>query len=426
MRTGWRRRVALIAVTLVFAWSCAAGGTAGGPSPSPSRTVSGSPTASATTPPASDDVSPTAPGATATLPAASPSRSEAGLPADLTLVWTRSQLPDGYAERVATDPAVGALLTGKVATLPLVRTVAADGTVVDQETGGWFLPVETVAVDPSDHVSVFDRNDLAGLAAGEAVLSATSAEVRRLGVGARLVFADGTEVEVVAILPDEVVAAAEVLVPDDGTLEVATPRFLLARPARAGTDLEPVLRSHLPEDLRATVATPGETPILRHADAVLAPARVKQLFGEFAMRDTPGRRIEQEQAWIDEHITTEEVPILGSVTCHREIIPAVRGALQQLVDEGRSGSVDPSDYAGCWSPRTQAVGAPLSHHAWGIAIDFNAGANPFGGTSTQDPRLVEAMRQHGFTWGDPWLIPDPMHFEAGHDWPANGTSRSDR
>ena len=54
----------------------------------------------------------------------------------------------------------------------------------------------------------------------------------------------------------------------------------------------------------------------------------------------------------------------------------------------------------------------LSLHAWGVAIDINAAANPFMGRSRQDPRLVRTMQRHGFTWGGEWPTrPDPMHFE---------------
>ncbi|CAN5293224.1 hypothetical protein BH23ACT9_BH23ACT9_06790 [soil metagenome] len=48
----------------------------------------------------------------------------------------------------------------------------------------------------------------------------------------------------------------------------------------------------------------------------------------------------------------------------------------------------------------------------GVAVDLNVGDNPRGSFSTQDPRLVEVMRAHGFTWGGTWLVPDPAHHEV--------------
>ena len=62
-------------------------------------------------------------------------------------------------------------------------------------------------------------------------------------------------------------------------------------------------------------------------------------------------------------------------------------------------------------PRRGQTAGALSHHAWGSAIDLNVSANPLGGPSHQDPRLVEVFRKWGFTWGGDWLTPDPMHFE---------------
>ena len=60
----------------------------------------------------------------------------------------------------------------------------------------------------------------------------------------------------------------------------------------------------------------------------------------------------------------------------------------------------------------ETIHQPLSRHAWGIAVDLNVDDNPRGSFSTQDARLVEIMRRHGFGWGGTWLVPDPAHYEA--------------
>ena len=45
-------------------------------------------------------------------------------------------------------------------------------------------------------------------------------------------------------------------------------------------------------------------------------------------------------------------------------------------------------------------------------MDLNARANPFGGRSRQDRRLIRIMERHGFSWGGDFpTTPDPMHFE---------------
>ena len=114
-----------------------------------------------------------------------------------------------------------------------------------------------------------------------------------------------------------------------------------------------------------------------------------------------------------DHIVTAAVPILGRVQCNRAIIPQVRGALRDVRAKGLSGLVDPKDFAGCFSPRflNRNPAAGISHHSWGIDLDVNAQANPFGRTPRQDPRLVAVFDRWGFTWGGQWIVPDGMHFE---------------
>src|SRR6266511_2017636 len=51
-------------------------------------------------------------------------------------------------------------------------------------------------------------------------------------------------------------------------------------------------------------------------------------------------------AWVNRHIVTAAVPILGRVTCNRAIIPQLRGALAEVVRRGLAHLVNPADYAG--------------------------------------------------------------------------------
>jgi hypothetical protein len=150
---------------------------------------------------------------------------------------------------------------------------------------------------------------------------------------------------------------------------------------------------------------------MRHGDAVLPQSFVKAAFGEFSYSAGSGRSIIPDEQWVADNIVTEEVPILGTVRCHREVVPALRGALQQLVDEGVARVVDVAGFAGCYEPRLIAPGAGLSRHSWGVALDINYSENQKGVGSSQDPRLVEVMERWGFGWGGRWLIPDPAHFE---------------
>jgi hypothetical protein len=143
------------------------------------------------------------------------------------------------------------------------------------------------------------------------------------------------------------------------------------------------------------------------------PAELKVRYGEPAVGLPYGDDwVRLDPAFVRRNIVTRRVPILGSVTCHRAMIRPLRAALGSLARRGLSRLVDPGDYAGCFAPRRIQARGQLSLHAWGVAIDLNASANPFMGRSRQDPRLVRTMRRHGFTWGGEWPTrPDPMHFE---------------
>ena len=79
---------------------------------------------------------------------------------------------------------------------------------------GYRIPIDTAAVDPATFVRFVppaDRPDIAALGEGAAILGATSATVRGLGPGSVLNVA-GHELRVAAVLPDQLVGAAELVV----------------------------------------------------------------------------------------------------------------------------------------------------------------------------------------------------------------------
>jgi hypothetical protein len=139
---------------------------------------------------------------------------------------------------------------------------------------------------------------------------------------------------------------------------------------------------------------------------------MKQVFGEFsATVRSDGVFLDLDPRWVDEHIVTRTVPLLGSVTCHRKLFPPMAAALEDLEAQGLGHLVEV--YSGCWVARTVARSptAPPSFHSYGAAIDINAPTNPYGQPPNQDPRLVAAFEDQGFNWGGDFLIPDGHHFE---------------
>ena len=324
-------------------------------------------------------------------------------------ISTQGGLPDGLAETIAAEGALEELTVVRGATLGLVGTVDADGEVVDELPDGWRFPLEVLAVDPVDYHAVLDVEEVLDLAPDEGLLSESSAEVRRLGPGGQLRLSDGTRITVAGVLPDEVIGAAELLVPTDSPLPVTTERYLLARTVEPLDDQD---RARLLElaGRGSSLDLGGEVPVLRHAAGVMPPARLKVHFGEFAYTDGPGRWIHQGATWLREYYAEESVPILGATECHRDLFPPLRAAMQELVDRGLAHLVDADDYGGCWAPRTQGSAA-LSSHAWGIAVDLNVAGNHYGAEPTMPEEIIQVMAAHGFTWGGDWPVPDGMHFE---------------
>jgi hypothetical protein len=334
------------------------------------------------------------------------------------LAWSPSGLPPGYAGRVRGLSSVrrAAEVYSGVAWLTEWR---GEGGAPRRPPAGLAVPVEVAAVDVAEYRAFLppaERAALAGLADGGALLGRTGAELRRVGPGATLTFG-GMTLRVRGILEDELIGAHEVLVSRSTgqRLGIIRSRYLLVAPRSPAPRrrVEAGLRGALPPGTRLRVRAPGETPVFRHGDAVLPPLALKETFGEFAAAPIEGGFLRVEDRWEERNIRTAHVPRLGTVRCHRRIIPLLRGALQELANRGLAGLVDPGQYGGCYSPRfaNRNPTAGLSHHAWGVAVDINVAQNLLGAEPRMDRRVVEVFERWGFTWGGRWLVPDGMHFE---------------
>ena len=367
---------------------------------------------------------------------------EVALPAPanrVVLVWTHGGLPQGLAAGVARLQGVATVTTVRGAPVDLVRSSDAADRPVDMPAPGWTIPLDAMAFDPATYpafVPEQSRPLFAGLRSGQAVLGATSARLRRLGPGGVVQLADGHRFTIAAVVDDALVGAAELVVSaDDPAARTWPERYLLVSTAGETVGVEKLTQSLLPPGMPVRFRSPGETPFLRDGDAVLPQALIKDRFGEFAYRDLAGRRgpsgvpdgvsaersserasvaardIEVDPAWSAVHLVTQDVPILGRITCHRAVMGAVRAALTELVKSNLASLVDPKAFAGCFAAKRIGPGEPVSRHAWGVAFDINYGGNQTGVSSAQDPRLVAVMARYGFTSGADWLQPDPAHFE---------------
>jgi D-alanyl-D-alanine carboxypeptidase len=332
------------------------------------------------------------------------------------LVWASHQLPAGLAARLRSVPGIGSVTTVEGDLVGLAKSTTAERHPVDSPGKGMVIPIDAIAFDPATYpafLPVSSRAAFRHLGHGEALLGATSARLRRLGPGGRLLVGGSRWLTVGGVVDDSLVGGAELAVTsaDGGGVGVHTDRYLLVGYRTERAKVETAVRERLPGRLAVRFRGPGETPFFRNGDAVLPQALVKERFGEFAYRPGPGRAFTEDPRWETANIVTAKLPILGRVRCHRALMRALGGALHELQQRNLSPLIDPAGFGGCWNPRVISVGSGVSRHAWGAAVDLNTRGNPTGLESAQDPRLVEVMRRWGFTWGGHWLIPDPSHFE---------------
>jgi hypothetical protein len=391
-----------LVVTVALGLGLAGGGTIGILAQGQPRTVVSAPPAS-----------PKAGGTPDVSPTPSP------VTADTLLAWTPGGLPDGFGAKVGALPGVDHVVSVVSGTAWLTRSLSAEGDVVDRPPAGLAIPLEVAAADLSSYgvfLSPADRAVLPALSRGEAVLGATSAKLRGIGVGGTLVFGAFT-LRVAGILPDTAIGAHEVFVSraTAASLRLTRDRYLLIDPGPKASraKLSARIRGLLPPGGLVQIRGPGETPFFRQGDAVLPPVLLKVLFGEFAAAPIAGGYLTIDPAWVATHIVVASVPVLGHVRCNRALIPQLRGALSEIESQGLARLLNPADYAGCYSPRflNRNPETGISHHAWGVALDTNVSANPYGETPHQDPRIVAIFGRWGFTWGGSWLKPDGMHFE---------------
>ena len=147
--------------------------------------------------------------------------------------------------------------------------------------------------------------------------------------------------------------------------------------------------------------------------AVLTGTSAAEAVGSFRYKPLPSGRVTPDPAWVAANIRTEEVPLLGQVTCHRVMLPQLRAALEEVVSRGLASEIHPDEYAGCYYPRfigyDPAKG--LSLHSWGIAVDLNVPGNQRGTEGEMSRAVVAIFKKWGFAWGGDWNYTDPMHFE---------------
>ncbi len=144
---------------------------------------------------------------------------------------------------------------------------------------------------------------------------------------------------------------------------------------------------------------------------VIPVGAFRDAVGVFRYRPIGGGRIAPDPAWVRSHIVTEAVPILGTVTCNKYMMPQLKAALAEVVKRGLAKEIHADEYAGCYYPRFIAGSSSLSNHSFGLALDFNVPGNQRGTVGEMNREVVSIFKYWGFGWGGDWSFTDPMHFE---------------
>lgn len=253
------------------------------------------------------------------------------------------------------------------------------------------------------------------LVSGEAVVTFEAAEL--LGIeGTGGISIGGRELRAGAIADNGVPNLADVLVPDFAAEDAGLPgpRVLaigVKDPRRVAAAARALRRTFPDARMRRL---PGDVPEpIEPEDPEVVGQSSGGLIGTLRFEVLEDGFIRPDPAWVSANITAAEVPVVGSVTCHRLLIPQLHAALSEVESAGLAEEI--YQYGGCYVPRfiDRDPSNPLSMHAFGLAIDLNTPTNQLGTRGDMDPRVVEIFERWGFTWGGRWSRPDPMHFELG-------------
>src|SRR3954464_11457230 len=213
------------------------------------------------------------------------------------LAWITGSLPPGTTAEAAATPQLGTTGGGGGGTRwgegPgdtrwMTASHDAGGSVVDRPTPPYAIPIDAFSVDPAAYapfVSPDVRDQVtATLRSGKAVLGASSAKLRHLGVGGSMTFASRT-IRVGAVVPDAEVGWSEMLVSRSvgRSLGIVDDRYLLAQPPTQMTLLrfDAIMRHLIPDPPIRTVP-PGGSTYMRIASGVNPPIVMKGIFGEFS------------------------------------------------------------------------------------------------------------------------------------------------
>lgn len=309
---------------------------------------------------------------------------------------------------------------GKTPGVAVLAPVSIKRIMVRGPEGKARLRVASVDPLPFRSVSPASTRDAefvwTALMSDQAVITFDAA--KKLGVegSEELAIGSGSTIQVGAFADNGIPNIADLLVSPQVARQVKLggPRLIVVG-AKSGTTIESLgrdLRRRLPGAQLRRIRP--ETNPTQPSSAPKPTGSVSgATIGTMQFRILQNGFIDPDPSWVASNITTGTVPILGSVRCHRIMIPQLNSALREISDAGLGGEIRPGDYAGCYVPRfiDRDPRRGLSMHAFGLAVDLNVSTNALGTRGDMHPTVVQIFEKWGFAWGGYWSRPDPMHFE---------------
>src|SRR4051812_33081329 len=281
------------------------------------------------------------PPATTAAPAAEAAEAPAAPAPDpapqVVMVRRAGGVPAGWGERLRRIAGVTAVTRATRAQAMLRATGAR------AMRAGYVVPLDTLVVRPRGYAAMLPRSERAAFARlgpGRALLSRTSARLRRARSGTTLTLAGGRQLRVAGIVDDRLVRSAELIVSATEGARLASRAPYLLAAVRTERTAKRVVRAFRAPRTRANAL--GPAPWGRRG-LVARPVDLKARFGEFALREPVGADwVTADPGWLRRNIRAARVPILGSVTCHRRMIPALRRALAEVARRGLAHLIDPA------------------------------------------------------------------------------------
>ena len=157
-------------------------------------------------------------------------------PPETFLAWVPRGLPEASRRGWHRRPEIGGITVVAEDNVWLARSWSAAGELVDHPARPYRIPLDVGRGRIPQRSRRSSRRRIGARSAavenGEGILGSTSASVRRLGPGALLELGKDTRIRIAAVLPDELVGAAELLVSKETgrRIGVTRDRYLLLRP----------------------------------------------------------------------------------------------------------------------------------------------------------------------------------------------------